>query len=232
MIRKSIQLAMVSVAVLSVASQGAWAKVSAEEATKLGKEFTCVGAEKAGNQDATIPAFSGKWLGVPPGINFKGTGVHHPDPYANEKPLFVITAKNMEQYANRLSDGEKALLKKYPDTFRIPLYPSHRDFRYADYACEVARQNALSAELADQGFGVNATSGAVPFPIPKNGLELLWNTLLPTRAWTEVSTNDQAVVYPDGNIAWGRVSTKNLSDYNDPKHRKKRPRAYRRTSIP
>ena len=74
----------------------AQAKVSAAEAERLGKDLTCIGAEKAGNKDGSIPAFSGKWLGTPPGIPYRPhVGQFSPDPYANEKPLFVITADNM-----------------------------------------------------------------------------------------------------------------------------------------
>ena len=45
----------------------AFAKVPAAEADKLGKELTCTGAIKAGNAEGSIPAFTGKILGVPPG---------------------------------------------------------------------------------------------------------------------------------------------------------------------
>jgi len=71
----------------------AFAKVSAAEADRLGKDLTCVGAEKAGNKDGSIPAFSGKWLGSPPGTDYKPQSGQHPvDPYAADKPLFSITA--------------------------------------------------------------------------------------------------------------------------------------------
>ena len=74
------------------------AKVAAAEAERLGKDLTCVGAEKAGNKDGSIPAFSGKWLGTPPGIPYRPhVGQFSPDPYANETPIFVIGADNMAQ---------------------------------------------------------------------------------------------------------------------------------------
>src|ERR1700756_5157346 len=163
----------------------AGAAVPATEAAQLGGDkLTCPGAERAGKADGSIPAYSGKWLGAPAGLDVGKARGHDPDAYPDEKPLFTITAQNMAQYAERLSDGEKALFKRYPDSFRMPVYPSHRDFRYADWACEVAKKNAASASLIHDGLGVSATSGAVPFPIPKNGLELQWNLQLPTRAWT------------------------------------------------
>jgi hypothetical protein len=197
------------------------ARATAEEAAKLGNELTCTGAEKAANKDGTIPEYSGKWLGTPPQVQFKGTGHYWPDPYADEKPLFTITAQNMAQYADKLSDGQKALLKKHPDTFKLPVYPSHRDFRYPDAICEAAKKNATQAEVLDGGEGLKAIAGAVPFPIPKTGLELFWNfNNTSLQPWTETATQQQAVVYPNGNIAWGEVSFSCLAPRNDPKTRR------------
>ncbi|WP_280327596.1 DUF1329 domain-containing protein [Pseudomonas sp. BN102] len=196
-------------------TQGAWAVVTESEAAKLGGELTCIGAEKAGNADGSIPAFSGQWLGTPPGVAFGGLGKRHPDPYASEKPLFVVTAQNMAQYADKLSDGQKALLKKYPDSVSIPVYPSHRDFRYEDFRCDLTRKNAVSAELEDGNMGVRALKGGTPFPIPKSGDQLLRNILLPAYANQEDAVYDQAVVYPDGNVAWGRMRMEILDQTSD-----------------
>lgn len=201
-----------------LAAAPALAAVSPEEAAALGKELTCVGAEKAGSKDGAIPPYSGKTLGAPAGMaNARNAHGHDADPYAGDKVLFEITAKNMAQYADRLSEGLKAMLKKYPDTFRIPVYPSHRDFRYANWVCDTARQNALTAEITDNGDGIHALGGAVPFPIPKTGMELLRNTTLPTRAWKESATYDQAVVFNNGGISWGRIAYRILSPTNDPR---------------
>lgn len=184
------------------------AKLSADEIKTLSTTLTPMGAEREGNKDGSIPPYSGKWLGVPPGISYGGTGKHQPDPYANEKPLFVITAQNIAQYADRLSEGQKALFKKYPETFRMPIYPSHRDFRYADKVYAHIKENAAQAEVTDGGLGVKGVFGGPAFPIPKNGIELLWSMLSSPKAFNEIAIYDQAVVYPDGNIAWGRVDYK------------------------
>ncbi len=101
---------------------------TAEEMEELGATRTCVGALKAGNAEGTIPEWSGKWQGVPDHVNFEGTGNHPIDPYPQDKPLFVITAQNMAEHADKLSAGQKALFEKYPDTFQMPIYPSRRDF--------------------------------------------------------------------------------------------------------
>ncbi len=201
----------------NVGLQGnALAQVSPEEAAKLGKELTCVGAEKAGNAEGTIPPYTGKYLGEVPGWNHvKFSGGQPVDPYANEKPILVITAQNMGQYESHLTEGQKALLKRYPTTYKMNIYPGHRDFRYPDYVCERAMKNALSAKLVDDGMGIEGI-GQVPFPIPKNGMELLWNHQLPARAYTEEKVSDLASVLPNGSIGWGRAYARNLSQANSP----------------
>ncbi len=190
---------------------------AAEDAARLGQDLTCLGAEKAGNADGSIPPFSGKWLGVPPHVDFKGTGNHPVDAYPDEKPLFVITAANMDQYAANLTDGMKALFKLYPATYQMPIYASHRDFRFNDSVCQATRANVGYAHLVDDGEGVVAKTGGTPFPLPKSGLELLKNASLFTlRPWTEEYTSDNAYVVKDGKINWGRVYSKNLAPHLKP----------------
>lgn len=188
-----------------------------EDVERLGKDLTCMGADPSGNADGSIPAFAGKWLGAPPHVAFKGTGQHPVDPYPDEKPVFVITADNLGQYADALSDGQKALFKLYPATFKMPVYPSHRDFRFDDAVCQATRENARVAKLVDDGEGVVGKTGGTPFPVPRSGLELLKNASTFTlRAWTEEYTSDNAYVLKDGNINWGRVHSRNLAPALEP----------------
>lgn len=209
-------LAVLAAGVLATTG-AAWAKVSPEEADKLGKTLTCTGGEKAGSASG-VPEFTGKWLGTPPGIDYKPhTGQHPPDPYKNEKPLFTITAENLAQYAERLTEGQKAMFAKYPKTYRIPVYPGHRDFRFPDFVCDAAKKNALNATLSADGLGVDhAVKGAIPFPIPKNGLELAFNNLLPFRSFNESTIRDNANVLSDGTIAWGRTHNRSMALVNSP----------------
>jgi len=194
------------------------AKVSAAEADRLGKDLTCIGAEKAGSKDGAIPAYSGKWTEFPSSIKYTPhTGQFPPDPYADEKPLFTISEENVAKYADKLSDGQKALMKKWPKAFQMNVYPSHRDFRYPDVVCEIAKKNALTAEMADNGLGIKgAVKGAVPFPIPKDGNEALMNNTFPVRAYNEDALRDIANVLSNGNTVWGRQRNTNLGLMNGP----------------
>src|SRR5690554_6332430 len=79
-------------------------------------KLTPMGAERAGNADGKIPAWDGGLKNAPGGWK-EGYG----NPFANEKPLFVITAQNYQQYEKNMAPGQIEMLKKYPDTFKIPV---------------------------------------------------------------------------------------------------------------
>lgn len=195
------------------------AAVSAEEADRLGKDLTCVGAERAGNAAGTIPEFKGLYVGKVPGWDAPPhSGAHPVDPYAADKPILVITAANMAEHAANLSDGQQALLKKYPDTYKINVYEGRREFAYPEVVCERAKWNALNAEVVNDGFGYKGL-GYIGFPIPKTAQEVLLNHQLPFRAWTQDEIRDIASVTASGSIGWGRVHGRCLAPPMDPNHR-------------
>ena len=199
---------------LALAPFAVSAGVGAAEAAALGGDrLTCNGAEKAGSASG-VATWTGRFKGSWPGVKAKSG--YEPGPYADEKPLFTITAANMAQYAARLSEGEKALLKKYPDTYRMNVYPSHRDFDDAPQTCARAKDNAVNAVLIDDGKGVKGLAGAIPFPFPKNGLEAVWNVGNAGRMYSEHAVFDIADVYANGTVGWGRQELKVLVDNNAP----------------
>ena len=155
-----------------LAPPAVFAAVSPEEAAKLKNELTPLGAEKAGNKDGSIPAWTG-------GITQAATGAKMGDIpielFPGEKPLAQITAKNMASHADKLSDGTQALLKKYPDSFRVDLYPTHRTAAAPQYVYDNTFKNATRCKTKDAGLSVEGCFGGVPFPIPKDGFEVIWN---------------------------------------------------------
>jgi hypothetical protein len=164
---------LIALAAASLCS-GAWAAVSADEAKQLGNTLTPIGAEKAGNKDGTIPAYSGG-LTTPPAGFKKGDGIR-PDPFASEKPLYSVDSKNLDKYADKLTEGTKELLKRYP-TFRVDVYPTHRSAAIPKFVADNTLKNATQAKTTDGGIGLENAYGGVPFPIPKNGYEVMWNHL-------------------------------------------------------
>ncbi len=200
----------------ALAAVPAQAKVSADKAAELGgQRLTCIGAEKAGSPGG-VAEYTGKYQGSWPGM--KGPYGFEPGPYAAEKPLFSITAQNQAQYADRLTDGEKALFARYPQTYRMDVYPSHRDFAPPDFVCQNTRKNALSAEVVHDGKGITGMGGGYLFPIPQSGLEAIWNVANAGKVWTESCVCDIADVYAGGNVAWGREKFMDMALGSDPKN--------------
>lgn len=146
--------------------------VSAEKGAQLGANLTLVGAEKAGNKDGSIPEYTGG-LTAPPAGYKKGSGIR-PDPFAAEKPLYSISAKNLAQHAGELTEGSKALMKKYP-TYRIDVYKTHRSVAFPQYVLDNTVKHAKTAKTTNEGLSITGAHAGYPFPIPQTGNEVMWN---------------------------------------------------------
>ncbi|HET7867242.1 MAG TPA: DUF1329 domain-containing protein [Burkholderiaceae bacterium] len=157
-----------------------FAAVTAEEAARLKTTLTPMGAERAGNKEGSIPAWEGGVTKAPADYQ---NGSPRPDPFAADRAVLSISAKNMDAHAARLSDGVKALMKKYPD-FRIEVYPTRRSAAAPQYVYDYTYRNATQARLVEDGQGVEGAFGGIPFPIPKDAYEVILNHRL---AWTGVN---------------------------------------------
>jgi len=159
----------VAVALLGAAAPAS-AGLSAAEIARLGADLTPIGAEKAGNKDGTIPAWTGGLCAPPAGWT---AAQGYTDPFAGDKVLFTITKANAAQYKDKLAPGVLAMLNKY-DNFKMNVYPTHRTACYPQEVYDNVKAQAGKVEL--QGFGIaNRGPSTVPFPIPKSGMEAIWN---------------------------------------------------------
>ena len=168
----------------------AQAAVSATEAARLGKDLTPLGAIKAANKEGTIPAWDGGITTPPAGYK---TGDHHPDPFASDKPLYTITAQNKDQYKDQLTVGHQAMFDTYPDSFKLNVYTTHRSAALPQRIYDATINNATSAKLVADGNGIDNAIIGIPFPIPANGNEVIWNHLLRYRGDTAARWIGQAV---------------------------------------
>ncbi|HVP28553.1 MAG TPA: DUF1329 domain-containing protein [Myxococcota bacterium] len=151
----------------------AWGGVSPEEAARLDADLTPMGAERGANADGTIPAWTGGITAPPPGYE---PGARHLDPYAGDPILYTVTAADLDVRGHLLSDGQKALLKAYPDTWWLNVYPTHRSASFPTWVYEAVRANATRARLILDGKGSVADARVgPPFPIPHSGVEVIWN---------------------------------------------------------
>ena len=92
-------------AILLLSAQVAQASVPADQAAKLGKELTPIGAEKAASADGLVPA----WTPAQQHGKLSGEYAISPE-IEGDKPIATITAANMDKYAAQLSEGHKYLL--------------------------------------------------------------------------------------------------------------------------
>jgi len=99
------------------------AEMAADEVARLGVDLTPLGGEKAGNAAGTIPAWDGGLTQPPSGYT---EGEYYVDPFSGDAIKVTITSGNMGEHAAKLTEGHKALLKTYPDTFKMNVYPTHR----------------------------------------------------------------------------------------------------------
>ena len=157
---------------LSLFAASVMAAVSPDEAAKLGASLTPFGAEKAGNADGTIPEWTGGLATNAAAVDSRG---FLGNPFAGEKPLFTITAQNVDQYKDKLTPGQLAMFKRYPETYRMPVYTTHRSVTMPAEVVEATKANALNTNMVQNGNGLEKFTVANAFPIPKNGLEVIWN---------------------------------------------------------
>lgn len=189
----TIRSVFLSFSLVGLAMSQANAALSDVEVERLGQDLTPVGAEKLGNGD-DIPAWRG---GLKKDESLK-PGEFHPDPFRADQPLFRITAANIDQHQERLSHGQQVLLKTFPDLF-FEVYPSRRSASYPDYVYQAVKDNASSAELLKYGSGVTGATMSSPFPMPQNGLEVLWNHTLRFRGHSFSFSDYTASVLKSGN---------------------------------
>ena len=188
------------------------AKVPQAEADRLGKDLTLNGAIKAGNADGSIPAYEGGITTPPAGYQ---PGVHHINPFAGDKPLYVISGQNAEQYKAKLTLGQLAMLKAYP-TYKLQVYQTRRSCSLPERVYEANRKNAVTATMTEDQNGLNDALLGVPFPIPQSGVEAIWNHRLRYRGFKFRRFFASAAVNRDGSFLTFKSQDEGIIHYSGP----------------
>ncbi|OUV03963.1 MAG: outer membrane lipoprotein-sorting protein [Betaproteobacteria bacterium TMED82] len=136
-------------------------------------DVTYSGAEKSGNESIGIPAWTGGLTRPPLGWQ-KSQG--YVNPFAEEKPLFIINASNFIEFKDKLTDGQIALLEKIP-AFKMPVYKSHRTAVLPKEIIKIIEQESGNARIVSHGI-IGRSESSIPFPQPKNGEEAINNYLM------------------------------------------------------
>ncbi len=200
--------------VLLLLPAAAVARVSEDQAAQLDATLTPVGAERAGNAEGTIPPWTGGQTAVPE--CFQGEGMRYCDPYPEDQPRFTVTAENLLQYEQWLTTGQIALLRKHADTYNMPVYGTRRSFANPDFVYAATRANALTAELRNNGEALAGAVTGIPFPVPANGHEVIWNHKTRYRDLAVRRWKNQFAVSPSGDYSAVKLREDARYRYNEP----------------
>lgn len=207
MLKKMITTGGALALAVSLAAPAAYAKVSASEAARLGtSQLTPLGAQVKGNgkdinSGLGIPDWTGGITKKDIPANYTQPGQHHPNPYESDKIAFTITSTNMDKYAAQIPGGVQALLKTYPDTFKLNVYPSRRSASSPDWVYANTKENAVKATMTETG--VDGAFGGIPFPIlsgsnSDKALQAVWNHIMRWRGVYVVRRAADVVVQRNG----------------------------------
>ena len=164
----------------------------------------------AGNTSGSIPAWAGGLTQAPAGWQ-----PGHGNPYAADKVLFSIDAGNLSQYQDKLPAGQIALLKTYPG-YRLDVYPTRRSCTFPEEIGQRTKQFAAQSKLVAGGWQLEKAAGnAIPFPIPSNGIEAMWNYKLRYMAKGRQFEASLLVPNKDGSLSQFQQNAQEYYPYND-----------------
>ncbi len=181
-------------AALALATQ-AMANSDQSAVDPLDLTLTPIGAEKSGNAAGTIPPWAG---GLKPEQGAMQADGNMADPFASDPVLFTITADKIDQYRNQLTTGQQAMFKRYPDSFKMKVYPTRRSASYPETVYEASLRNAETTALLDGGNGITGLDNGVAFPVPESGLEVIWNHILRYRGDSMTLMLSQVIAEANG----------------------------------
>jgi len=142
-------------------------------------------------------------------------GDHHPDPFANDTPLYTVNAQNLDRHAQRLTAGQIALIKTYPG-YSLPVYPTRRSAAFPQRIYDATAKVAITARVANEGANVEYALVGIPFPIPSTGIEVIWNHLLRYRGDAATRSIGQAAPQRGGSYSLVQFEDEFFFNYTRP----------------
>jgi hypothetical protein len=142
-----------------------------QDAAKWGATLTPLGGDKAAS--GGVPAWEG--ADRPVGAWEPGKPRFAAWSRKDEKPSFSIDEASSDKHAERLTPGQRHLLKNKA-RYTMDVYPSHRSCSAPEWVAANTRRNAGQARLTADGISLEkALLPGVPFPQPDNGAQVMWN---------------------------------------------------------
>ena len=96
------------------------------------------------------------------------------------------------------------------------VYQTRRTASVPQFVYDATKANATRAELVSQGNGVKGASIGVPFPIPENGLEVIWNHVLRFRGVDVKTSRSQAAPTAGGSYTLVETTEEIRFQYSRP----------------
>jgi hypothetical protein len=188
-----------------------WAK---GDASRLGKDLTPLGSERKGDGNM-VPDWDGGLTAPPSNVKFDPKKDQLPNPFSSDPVKFTITGANASQYDANLTEGQKALMKKYSD-YKMKVYQSRRTCALPQYAYEAMKYNAANAELTPDGDGIKNFKVGYPFPIPTKAEELIMDKRFSFRGFKTTRQFAAAPVQSNGSYNLITVQDEALFRYANP----------------
>jgi len=210
---KTLQIVRILCWLSALSVVSLWAGADPEQVERLQTDLTPVGALRSGNDDGRIPAWRGGISQPPAGYQH---GEVHTDPYADESPLFRITVATLDEYADNLTPGQVAMLRKYSDSYFLNVYPTHRSAAFEQRIYDKTAANGMTGHLTPDGEGVLGVAEGFPFPFPENGRELIWNHKLRYRGRASERRINLINATASGDYQTVRIKIRVLSQYQQP----------------
>jgi hypothetical protein len=178
------------------------AQSAAPDPSLLTTTLTPMGAERVGNADGSIPAWTGGLTALPLPAS-QSVSAHL---FEDERPLYTVNANNMAQYAHLLTEGTKAQITKFGLSLQV--FPTHRTAAAPQYIYDNAAKNVTRAQLDPAGgrLGFTGGYGGPPFPIIDTatpltgGAQLIWNHLTSWDGYSTLTLFDPGCVVIDGRV--------------------------------
>lgn len=108
------------------------------------------------------------------------------------------------------------LFELYPDTYKMNVYKTRRSASVPQFVYDATKVNATRAELIAQGNGISGAAIGIPFPIPANGLEAIWNHILRFRGIDIETSRSQAAPTADGSYSLVETAEEIRFEYSRP----------------
>ncbi|KPC32339.1 Uncharacterized protein ABJ99_4645 [Pseudomonas syringae pv. cilantro] len=130
--------------------------------------------------------------------------------------MFTITRATLDQHREHLTPGQVAMFETYPASYRMSIYPTRRSASAPQWVYDNTRRNAGTARLISGGNGFVDAYGGIPFPVPKKGIQAVWNHIARYRGHYVVRRASEAVVQRNGNFSLASSRQEVLFRFYDP----------------